>query len=69
MDIVGLRHRNVMSQGLGTAAHQLTDIFQSEDLFITHLNGVVNRKVMFLKNGKIDMLAVCKNKRNRKSKI
>lgn len=44
----------VMSQGSGTAAHQLTDIFQSEDLFIMHLNGVVNRKVMFLKNGKID---------------
>lgn len=38
-----------MSQSLGTVAHQPTDIFQSEDLFITHLNGVVNREVMFLK--------------------
>lgn len=41
-----------MSQSLEEAAHQLADISQSEDLFITHLNGVVNRKVMFLKTEK-----------------
>lgn len=49
MESVGLSHSNPVSQSLGTVAHQFTDILQPEDLFITHVNGVVNRKVMFLK--------------------
>lgn len=49
MGSVGLSQSNPVSQILETVAHQLADIFHPEDLFITHLNGVVNRKVMFLK--------------------
>lgn len=49
VESVGLSHINPMSHSLGTVAHQPADIFQPEDLFIAHLNGVIYRKVMFLK--------------------
>lgn len=49
MERVGLSYSNPITQSSGTVAHQATDIFQSEDLFIMHLNGVINRNVMFLK--------------------
>lgn len=46
---VGISHSNLMCQRLGSVAYQFADIFQSEDLFIRHLHGVIYRKVMFLK--------------------
>lgn len=49
---VGLSHCIPLSQSYGEVAHQLADISQSEDLFITDLNCVVNRKVMLLKKAR-----------------